>query len=195
MKRIILASSSSVRQELFKKFGLEFIVQPSDFDERTIEIGDPEKLAKTLALAKAKSVASRFPRSLVVGADTVVFHNGEIFGKPQSAAHAKEILKKLNGATHSVITGLSLYDADTHQFTTDAAETLVSFKPISDAEIDAYIKSKEPFGKAGGYAVQGLAGFFVDRIQGDYFNVLGLPLDLLARRLGEFGVFHNFPVR
>ncbi|MBI2066238.1 septum formation protein Maf, partial [Candidatus Woesebacteria bacterium] len=176
-----------LRQELFKKFGFEFIVQPSDFDERAVEIGDPEKLVKTLALAKAKGVAERFSGSLVVGADTVVFHNGEIFGKPQSAAHAKEMLKKLNGDTHSVITGLSLYDADTHQFVVDAVETFVSFKPISDAEIDAYVKSQEPFGKAGGYTVQGLAGLFVDRIQGDYFNVLGLPLDLLAHRLSEFG--------
>ncbi|MBI2639508.1 MAG: septum formation inhibitor Maf [Candidatus Sungbacteria bacterium] len=194
-KKIILASSSLQRQELFKKFGFEFIVQPSDFDERAVEIGDPEKLVKTLALAKAKGVAERFSGSLVVGADTVVFHNGEIFGKPQSAAHAKEMLKKLNGDTHSVITGLSLYDADTHQFVVDAVETFVSFKPISDAEIDAYVKSQEPFGKAGGYTVQGLAGLFVDRIQGDYFNVLGLPLDLLAHRLSEFGIAHNYLAR
>jgi len=192
MKHIILASSSPQRQELFKKLGVDFTVQPSDFDEKTVEVGDPEKLVKALALAKAKAVALKHRRSIVVGADTIVFYNGEIFGKPQDAKHAKEMLKRLAGTTHSVITGLALYDTDTHKFILDSAETLVSLQPLADLEIDAYVKSQEPFGKAGGYAIQGLAGLFVENIMGDRSNVIGLPLSLLARRFTELGIPHSF---
>lgn len=192
MKKIILASSSLQRKELFKKLGIKFSVEPSDFDERTVDIGDPEKLAKALALAKARAVAKRSSGSIVVGADTVVEYGGEIFGKPRDLKHAKEILKKLNGNTHRVVTGLAILDSDTQRFVLDSDQSLVTFKPLSDPEIDAYVNSQEPLGKAGGYAIQGLAGLFVDDIQGDYFNVLGLPLSVVARRFTELGIPHNF---
>lgn len=192
MKKIILASSSPQRQELFKKLGVKFVVEPSDFDERSVDIGDPEKLVKALAYAKAKAVAKNFPGSVVVGADTMVLHNGEVFGKPRDAGHAKSMLKKLNGSTHNVLTGVAIYDSDTHHFTLDVDQSMISFKPLSDLEIDAYVKSQEPFGKAGGYAIQGLAGLFVDDIHGDYFNIIGLPLSIVARRFTELGIPHNF---
>ena len=188
MKKIILASSSPQRQSLMQKLGVDFIVEPADFDEASVAIGNPRKLAQALALAKAQKVARRHSGALVIGADTIVNLGHEIFGKPRDAKHAREMLKKLNGRGHTVITGVAIYDADTHKFLTDAVETKVHFRPLSDLEIGAYVKSGEPFGKAGGYAIQGLAAFFVEKVEGDYFNVVGLPLERLAERLKEFGV-------
>ena len=188
MKKIILASSSPQRQELFQKFGFEFWVVPSNFDESSVNIGDPEKLAKALALAKAKRVAEFNEDAVVVGADTVVVLGDQVYGKPRDHEHAKEMLTKLSGNTHSVITGIAIYDADTHRFLTDAVETKLSFLPVSDLEIEAYVKSGEPFGKAGGYAIQGLGAFLVEKIDGDYHNVIGLPLSCLAGHLKSFGI-------
>ncbi len=189
MKKIILASSSPQRQELFQKFGFEFWVVPSNFDESSLTIGDPERLVKALALAKAKRVAEVNEDAVVVGADTVVVLGDQVYGKPRDREHAKEMLTKLSGSTHSVITGIAVYDADTHSFITDSAETKLSFLPVSDLEIDAYVRSGEPFGKAGGYAIQGLGAFLVKEIEGDYENVAGLPLGRLARHLENFGIY------
>lgn len=186
-KKIILASASPQRLELFKTLCVQFDVEPSNFDERTIEIAEPVRLAKALALAKAKTVGERFPQAVVVGADTVVVSERcGVLGKPEDAAHAKEMLKCLSGDTHRVITGLAVYDTDTHRFVLDSEETIVHFKPLSDPEIEAYVKSGEPFGKAGGYAIQGLARFFVDWIEGDHLNVAGLPVGRLKEHLTKF---------
>lgn len=188
MKKIVLASSSSQRQLLMQKLGIDFIVDPANFDEASIVVGNPKRLAQALALAKAQSVARRHYGALIIGADTIVNLDHEVFGKPRDAEHAKEILKKLNGREHAVITGVAIYDADTHKFLTDAVETKVHFRPLSDLEIEAYVKSGEPFGKAGGYAIQGLASLFVEKIDGDYFNVVGLPVGVLYKRLCELGI-------
>ena len=161
MKKIILASSSLQRQSLMQKLGIDFVVEPSNFDEGSVAIGSPHKLAQALALGKAQKVARRHTNALVIGADTIVNLGHEIFGKPRDARHAGEMLKKLNGRDHNVITGIAIYDTDAHKFLTDAVETKVYFRPLSDLEIGAYVKSGEPFGKAGGYAIQGLAGFFI----------------------------------
>lgn len=191
MKQIILASSSSQCQELFKKLGIEFAVQASDFDEESVEMGDPRRMAETLALAKAKTVASNKRNAWIVGADTIVVLENEIFGKPKNQKHAREMLKKLNAKPHSVITGFAVYDADTHKFSVGSEETLVHFKPLTDLEIEAYVKSGEPLGKAGGYAIQGLASFFIEKIEGDYTNVVGLPVDAVAKHLADFGIGYS----
>ncbi|MDO8500202.1 MAG: Maf family protein [bacterium] len=190
MRKIILASSSPQRRELLQKLGIDFEVRPSDFDEASLASADPHHLTRSLALAKATSVARMIPDggALVIGADTVVNFNGEIFGKPKDARHAREMLKKLNGNTHSVVTGFAIYDTSTHKFVTDSVETRLQFKSLSNDEIDAYVGSGEPFGQAGGYAIQGLASFFVEKVNGDYNNVLGLPTEALTNKLCEFGV-------
>lgn len=186
MKHIILASSSPQRKDLLETLGIPFRVDPSNFNEETVAIADPEKRVAALALAKAKSVAARHRGTVVVGADTMVSIGGDVFGKPRNADHAREMLQRLNGQEHFVVTGVALYDTDTHHFLTDAVSTRLRFKTVNEAEIEAYVKSGEPFGKAGGYAIQGLGSFLVDAIDGDYQNVVGLPVERLKEMFAEF---------
>lgn len=191
MKKIVLASSSPRRSELLQKLGVPFVVDASDFDESSVCVGNPVQYVKTTALGKAKKVAERHPHSLVIGADTIVVCDSDIFGKPRDAKHARDILGRLQGRAHSVLTGLALYDADTHRFSLDAEETRLHFQPLSQPEIAAFVKSGEGLGAAGGYDIRGMASLFLEKIEGEYANVLGLPLETLRWRLAALGV----PVR
>ena len=188
MKTIILASASPRRRELLKQLGLKFTVEPSNCEERMDSRLEPHELAKALSLEKAKLVARRHRNALVIAADTFVVFEGRILGKPCSEAEAREMLETLNARPHSVITGFTIVDTDSGKVFSRAAETRVHLRELSSSELDAYVKSGEPLDKAGAYAIQGRGAAIVEKIEGDYFNVIGLPLSSLTEALKEFGV-------
>jgi len=188
MKTVILASASPRRKELLEKIGLRFEVEPSNYEENMGLEVEPHELAKLLSLEKAKVVAPNHKDTLVIAADTFIVFEGKILGKPGTETEAKEMLETINGKPHSVITGFTIIDTDNNNALSRSVETKVYLRRLSSSEIDAYVKSKEPLDKAGAYAIQGLGSVIVEKIEGDYFNVIGLPLSDLAESLKEFGV-------
>jgi len=173
---LILASKSPRRRYLLEQAGIEFSVIPSSFDENSVKLSSPDSYVRQLAESKAGDVAGQYPDSWVIGADTIVLIDGTILGKPGSRAEARTMLKILSGKTHQVLTGYCICCHRTGRLFSDAAKTDVQFKKLTQREIDWYIKSGEPFGKAGAYAIQGIGTFLVRRINGSYTNVVGLPV-------------------
>jgi len=188
MKTVILASASLRRKELLGKIGLKFEVEPSNYEEDITPKLKPHELAKSLSFEKAKVVASSHKNALVIAADTFIVFKGKILGKPQTETQAKKMLETINGKPHSVITGFTIIDTENNKAISKSVETKVYIKRLTSNEVDAYVKSGEPLDKAGAYAIQGLGSVIVEKIEGDYFNVIGLPLSALADSLKEFGI-------
>ena len=188
MKRIILASASPRRKELLEKIGLKFEVEPSNYAENMRSKLSPDELARSISLEKAKVVAGKHKNAIVIAADTFIVFRGKILGKPNTQAEARKMLMTLKGKSHSVITGFTILDTDKNKVLTKSVETIIHIKNLTSEEVDAYVKSKEPLDKAGAYAIQGLGSVIVEKIEGDYFNVIGLPLSALAEGLKEFGI-------
>ena len=183
---LILASASPRRRELMGYFGLPFAIVPAAGPETPPAGADAAHTAEALALTKAKEVAQSHPGAVVIGADTVVEIDGAILGKPKDEEDARRMLRLLSGREHRVYTGLAVICGGR---TESCAEcTRVHFRPMTEAEIDDYIATGEPMDKAGAYGYQGRAGLFVERIEGDYYNVVGLPLCLLGTMLSRAGV-------
>ncbi|WNF21882.1 Maf family protein [Mesobacillus jeotgali] len=189
MQRLILASSSPRRKELLENLRLNFEISSSDVDESFSETLSPADAVMELASRKSGTVAQNFPDCFVIGSDTVVVHDGMILGKPESGQEALKMLKKLSGDTHSVYTGVSIISPEKE--TRFYEKTDVTFWELSDEEIDTYIKSGEPFDKAGGYGIQGFGSMLVKEISGDYYTVVGLPVSRLIRELRKIG--YNLP--
>jgi septum formation protein len=187
-KPIILASASPRRRELLALVGLKFIVDAGEYEEDMNTDLSPPELAKFLSRKKAEDVAGRHKNAIIIAADTFIVFQGALMGKPSDEGEAKVMLKKLSGKTHSVITGYTIIDTESRKRLSRVIETRVSFKRLTMQEIDAYVRSKEPLDKAGAYAIQGLGSVVVRKIEGDYFNVIGLPLSSLADSLKRFGV-------
>ncbi len=182
--RIILASASPRRRELMENITDNFEIIVSDADESAVKCDDILKTAQTLAAVKAKSVAEKNADAVVIGADTVVRCDGEILGKPKDKFDAYRMLRLLSGKTHFVDTGVCIvYGSKSEEFT---VTTKVNFKELDDSEIEKYISTNEPFDKAGAYGIQGRASIFVSGIDGDYFNVVGLPVCELYERLKAY---------
>jgi septum formation protein len=174
--KIILASQSPRRRYLLERAGLKFKVIPSELDEASISRGDPGDTVRALAEAKAGDIAGRYPESWVIGADTVVVVAGRVLGKPASKAEAAEMLRRLSGRTHQVLTGWCVRRHSGGVLHSETVSTDVVFKELSADEIRWYIRTGEPFDKAGAYAIQGIGTFLVRRISGSYTNVVGLPV-------------------
>lgn len=186
--KLILASNSPRRQELLRNAGFEFEVVPSRIDEVFEADHDPAEVVARLALHKAEEVASRVqqPDAVVLGADTVVVVDGEPLGKPRTDQDAAAMLERLSGCEHEVITGIALVDPHSPRRALAHQLTRVLFRPLTRREIDEYVASGEPADKAGAYAIQGRAGRFVTRLEGCYFNVMGLPVALVDQLLREW---------
>jgi len=185
LKRLILASASPRRAQLLAQIGLKFLIVKSGFDETEI---CTEKDVEEMALAKARTVSAHFPREFVLGADTAVFNGGKALGKPRDEKEAAEMLRALSGQVHSVITGLALIKGQRE--IAGREKTFVRMRPITEEEISAYVSSGEPLDKAGAYGIQGKGAIFVEKIEGCYFNVVGLPLARLTSMLKSEG----FPI-
>lgn len=189
MAKFVLASASPRRADILKKLGIDFEVIPSSFDENS-NIKDVRELVKYLAVGKAKDVMSKTNAAdvIIIGADTVVYFDNKIIGKPKSEEEAFQILKMLNNKKHEVLTGICVIDKKNNKIITDYEVTSVFFNDLSDEEILSYIKTKEPFDKAGAYGIQGFGSLLVKRIEGCYFNVVGMPVTKLYMILKKMGV-------
>ena len=181
---IVLASASPRRVTLLRQVGLAFTVVDPGPDRDWPGHAEPRHGVRALALEKARRVAGRRPEALVIGADTVVVARGTRLGKPTDEAEALEMLRRLQGRTHEVWSGLAIVRGGEQR--TAAEVTKVQFASLDDAELRAYVRTGEPLDKAGAYGIQGLAAQFVRRIEGDYGNVVGLPLARLRQLLKEF---------
>ena len=195
---LILASASPRRKELLEQIGLKARILVPQVDESRVSASAPASLTMELAQLKAKDVVARYdwsqgtsPRCLVLAADTVVAFQGQMLGKPGDEGEAIGMLQTLQGQTHEVVTGVCLLAAEQGvvQTTSVWAETTrVTFRDLTPAEIAAYVKTGEPYDKAGAYGIQGRAAAFVSGVEGCYFNVVGLPLGSLCQRLNELGL-------
>jgi septum formation protein len=181
MRKIILASKSPRRKKLLSQLGLEFEVHASNYEEG-------EGTALQHAKGKALDVAKHYKNAIVIGVDTVGEYKGRIIGKPKDKNEAKEILGFLNGSKHKVVTGIFVIDTATGKTAKGISETFVKFCKMTEKEMDAYINSGEGKDKAAGYAIQGFGALFVERIEGDYFNVVGLPIFLLSKLLKKIEI-------
>ena len=188
--RVILASQSPRRRELLSLVGIAHEVQPADIDESYLAGERPRDHAERLARGKAEVVAAREPEAVVIGSDTIVVVDGDVLGKPTDANDAVRMLARLAGRSHVVITAVAVsWRGETRSA---VEEVGVTFHPLSRAEIDAYIATREPMDKAGAYGIQGYGATIVARVDGDYFAVMGLPLQRLIRVLGALGLRYAF---
>jgi septum formation protein len=186
--KLILASASPRRAEILRDAGFSFLVMSSAVDETPFPEESPSDHVQRLADAKAELVAARaVGPAIVIAADTVVTLDGRIFGKPRSSDEARQMLEKLSGRTHSVLTGVTLIRLPDAERRTFVETTLVHFAPLSPDDITRYLATGEPHDKAGSYAIQGLGGRFIPRIEGDYFNIVGLPLAHVTQALSDLG--------
>lgn len=188
MKKIILASQSPRREELLTRLGLIYSAIPANIDESFTSFESPQASVQDLALRKARYVAERLTDGIIIAADTIVVLGDMILGKPLDEKDAFEMLTNLSGQEHKVITGVCLLDAASGTFQSDAEVTKVLFRSLSEDEIKNYIQTGEPMDKAGAYGIQGLGAVLVDRIEGCYYNVVGLPLTKLYLMLERCGV-------
>lgn len=186
--KIILASASPRRSELLQGLGLAFHIHPSEADEVIAEGTKPDDAVKLLSLLKAQSVASHYNEGIVIGSDTIVVCDGSILGKPHNDEDALRMLSLLQGRSHFVYSGITIVDASTGLYRVAYSRTEVWMKQLTEHILQRYILTGEPRDKAGSYAIQGYGATLVERIDGDYFTVVGLPLRLLSDMLIEFDV-------
>jgi septum formation protein len=188
MKKIILASVSPRRKEILSKTGLFFDIQESEYEEDMNLQMSPSDLAEHLSLSKAKSVSDKNIDAIVIAADTFVVFDNKYLGKPKTESLAREMLSLLSGTTHEIITGVTIIHKETNHLVSFHEKTKVFMKELSSETIDAYIKTGEPLDKAGGYAMQEIGSILVEKIEGDFFNAVGLPISRLVEELKSFGI-------
>ena len=188
--RVILASSSPRRRELHALIGIGHEVRPADIDETVLPGERPTEHAERLARTKASVVAARFPRALVVGSDTIVVVDDEILGKPRDEGEAARMLRRLSGRRHTVHTAVAVARDGSIESGVERVE--VTFRPLDDDEITRYIATREPMDKAGAYGIQGFGATIVERIEGDYFAVMGLALRRMVGLMERLGVRYEF---
>ena len=182
---IILASKSPRRKQLLSMMGLEFTVQTADIDETMDPSQTPAHEVAAVSARKAEKIAALHPQDVIVSADTIVVIDGKILGKPKDEQDAARMLRLLSGRTHTVYTGLTVHANG--KANTQVVSTGVTFRDLSNAEIAAYIETKEPMDKAGSYAVQGFFARYIDGLKGSYANVMGLPVHLVYQELKKLG--------
>ena len=187
MNYFVLASASPARRRLLQTAGIEPIVRVSDFDESQIKLSDPKQLVNTLAQCKAEVVAAEFESALIMGCDSVLFVNGEIYGKPVDVTEAIARWQKMRGQIGELYTGHALIDLSQNRTLVRCQVTRVYFAQISDRAIEAYVATGEPLKCAGGFALEGRGGLFVEKLEGCHSNVIGLSLPLLRQMLADLG--------
>jgi septum formation protein len=188
--RVVLASQSPRRRELLTLVGIPHEVVPADIDETPFPHEAPAAYTERLAREKAGTVARRFPDAATIGSDTTVVIGGELLAKPEDEADARRMLRLLSGRTHTVHTAVAVSRGGA--VASAVEDVAVTFRPLSDEEIAAYVATREPMDKAGAYGIQGYGATIVERIDGDYFAVMGLPLRRLVELLARVGVDYRF---
>jgi len=189
LKNIVLASGSPRRSELLKRLHLTFDIKVSQIDEDAFEQTSPKEYVETLAVEKARDIAKNLDEdAMVIGCDTVVVLDDKILGKPNDDYQAGEYLKALSGKTHYVYSGIAILDLGTGEQYLSHEITEVNMKELSDEEISAYVKTGEPADKAGAYGIQGIGSVLIEGIRGDYYNVMGLPINKLYKGFHKLGI-------
>ncbi|MEP6620024.1 MAG: Maf family protein [bacterium] len=187
---VILASQSPRRRELLTLVGIPHEVRPMDIDESYLAGEHPRAHCERLAREKAAIVARTETEAVVIGSDTIVVVDGDVLGKPRDVPHAREMLTRLAGRSHTVMTAVAVQWRGVERSAVE--EVGVTFHPMTAAEIDAYIATREPMDKAGAYGIQGFGATIVQRVDGDYFAVMGLPLQRMVRLMAQLGVTYRF---
>ena len=187
---VILASQSPRRRELLALIGISHAVQPADIDESMLPGEDPRAHCERLAREKVEVIAGREPDALIIGSDTIVILDGEILGKPADEAEARATIARLSGRSHVVMTAVAVRYRGQERSAVE--EVGVTFHPLSADQISEYVATGEPMDKAGAYGIQGYGATIVARVDGDYFAVMGLPLQRLVRLLAELGIRYRF---
>ncbi|HNY36227.1 MAG TPA: Maf family protein [Candidatus Pacearchaeota archaeon] len=188
MKKIVLASTSPRRKEILLKTGLSFDIQESNYEEDMNLQMSPGELSEYLSLGKAKSVTDKNNDAIVIAADTFVVYNNKCLGKPKTEVLAREMLNMLNGRENNIITGVTIIDTSNNHMVSFHETTKVFMKKMSPETIEAYIKTGEPLERAGGYSIQDMGAILIEKIDGDFFNAMGLPINRLAEELKNFGI-------
>jgi len=184
---LVLASQSQARRDILRQLGLTFVVDPAGIDESARAGETPTEHVSELAYRKAVAISRRHLSSLVIGVDTVGVDDRGIIGKPAGESEARAILERLSDKSHQVVTGLAVINTATGATARRVVVSTVTFRPLSAATIERYIRTGEPFGKAGAYALQGIGAALVEKVTGDYNNVLGLSIASLVDALDELG--------
>ena len=188
-RKVILASKSPRRKQLLEQIEINFEVRESGYEEDMTIEKDPYELAKILALKKAQDVACYYNNEIIVAADTFVICDNDFLGKPKNEEEARQMLKRLSGREHKVITGFAIIDTRQNKVINDFGEAIVKFWPLSDKQIDDYIATGEPLDKAGSYGVQKLGAVLIESIKGDYYSVVGLPIGKIYYILREMDIY------
>jgi len=188
--RVILASQSPRRRELLTLVGIAHEVRPADIDETYLPGEQPRAHAERLAREKAAVVARDEPNAIVIGSDTIVVVDGDVLGKPRNEADAVAMLSRLSGRSHVVMTAVAVSWRGAQR--SDVVEVGVTFHPLATDDIEAYVATREPMDKAGAYGIQGYGATIVERVDGDYFAVMGLPLQRLVRLMANMGIHYRF---
>lgn len=191
MRKLVLASTSFRRQELLKWTGLKFGIVAPDFEEEQLRREDflsTAAFVEVLSFGKAMSVINDFSDAVIISGDTLIEVDDKVIGKPKDLDHAREILKSISGRTHKVFSGVTVIDTFSGKKLTDSVESAVTFKKLSDEQIEKYVQSSEPLGKAGAYGIQSGARPFIDHIETSWTNVIGFPLVKVCEMLQEFDV-------
>jgi len=188
MRQIILASTSPRRKQLMGLLNIKFKVVDSGYEEIIQKHLSNEQLVKFLALGKAQATAKKYPRAIIVAADTMVVFGGKVLGKPKNRAEAFNMLKSFSGKSQDVITGVAVVDAISGKKIVSATKSKTYFKKLSNKQISAYVNSGEPYDKAGGYNLQGLGLNLMGKIEGDFTNLLGMPMGVVLNALEGLGI-------
>jgi septum formation protein len=188
MKQLILASSSRARKEILENVKASFTVRPSSYEEDMNLDMQPKDLAIFLSRGKARNVANECTNAIVLGADSFAVFDDQLLGKPRTLERATEMLNMLSGRMHSFITGFTIVDADSKKEYSDAVETKVFFKSLTKDDIVGYLAKENVLNNAGAYIIQNLGGVLIEKIEGDYFNVMGLPIAKIAIALRSFNI-------
>jgi septum formation protein len=188
MKKIILASTSPRRKEIFAKLKLDFEIQESSYEEDMSLDMSPEQLAEHLSAGKARVVAEKNPEALIIAADTFIVFEHHRLGKPKTPEKAREMLEMLSGKQHQIVTGVTIIDAATRKTVSFHDTIKIYVQELTPEVIEAYIKTGEPLDKAGAYALQEIGSLLIEKIEGDFFGAMGLPLRRLAQELEDFGI-------
>ena len=181
---LILASASPRRRDLLTRAGYTFRMVPAQVEETFRPHMTPDQIVRSLAEKKAAAVANTYHRDVVIGADTMICLDGDVLGKPHSFADAAAMLRRLSGRTHTVYTGCCIQKGALRE--SFSSRTDVTFFPLTEQEITGYLLTREPLDKAGAYGIQGIGGLFIEKICGDYYSVVGLPMGQLVRRLVKY---------
>lgn len=191
-RKIILASRSERRKALLKQIGLDFEVRESEYEEDMTTHNDPYELAKFLALKKAEDVAKYYDNAVIIGADTFVIFEGKFIGKPKNKEDAKKTLRKLSGIKHNIVSGLAIIDTKNKTIFNDYGKAEVEFRNLTEEEIDDYVATGEPLNMAGSYGLMNKAAGLIENINGDFYSIIGLPLNKVFVELQKMGIkFYN----